>query len=82
VSTYLAHFIIQTHFRTILSIGWKWALPLVPYGETFRRHRRYLQQYFAKHRLPDYYFIQRKEAHHMLNDILDDPKNFKSHIER
>ncbi|KAF8970728.1 cytochrome P450 [Flammula alnicola] len=63
-------------------IGWNWALPLVPYGETFRRHRKYLQQYFANNRLPDYYRIQRKEAHRMINDILDDPDNYKSHIER
>jgi len=63
-------------------IGWKWALPLVPYGDTFRRHRRYLQQYFARNRLPDYYHIQRKEAHRLLNDLLIDPDNFKSHIER
>ncbi|KAF8509044.1 cytochrome P450 [Gautieria morchelliformis] len=63
-------------------IGWKWALPLVPYGETFRRHRKYLQQYFAKPKLPDYYRIQQKEAHRLLNDLLDDPDNYKLHIER
>lgn len=63
-------------------IGWKWALPLVPYGETFKRHRKYLQQYFSKPRLPNYYYIQKEEAHHMLNDILEDPENYRSHIER
>ncbi|EJD00109.1 cytochrome P450 [Fomitiporia mediterranea MF3/22] len=63
-------------------IGWNWALPLVTYGETFRRHRRYLQRYFAKPLLPDYYHIQLKEARRMINDILEDPDNYKRHIER
>ncbi|PAV19443.1 cytochrome P450 [Pyrrhoderma noxium] len=63
-------------------IGWNWALPLVPYGETFRRHRKYLNQYFAKPRLPDYHPSQLKEAHRLLRDLLDDPENYKSHIER
>ncbi|KDR69688.1 hypothetical protein GALMADRAFT_215050 [Galerina marginata CBS 339.88] len=63
-------------------IGWNWALPLVPYGETFKRHRKYLQQYFSKPSLPKYYSIQRKEAHRLLNDLLEDPDNYRSHIER
>jgi hypothetical protein len=63
-------------------IGWKWALPLVPYGETFKRHRKYLQQYFSKPRLPKYYSIQKEEAHRLLNNILEDPENYRSHIQR
>ncbi|KNZ80841.1 O-methylsterigmatocystin oxidoreductase [Termitomyces sp. J132] len=63
-------------------IGWNWALPLVPYGEKFRRHRKYLAQYFAKQCLPDHYHIQLKEARHLVNDLLDDPNGFKHHIER
>ncbi|KAG6917174.1 hypothetical protein DXG01_003610 [Tephrocybe rancida] len=63
-------------------IGWNWALPLVPYGEKFRRHRRYLGQYFAKQCLPNYYHIQLKEARRLMNDFLDDPDNFRQHIER
>ncbi|KAJ3563355.1 hypothetical protein NP233_g8990 [Leucocoprinus birnbaumii] len=63
-------------------IGWNWALPLVPYGEKFRRHRKYLSQYFAKQCLPNYYPIQLKEARRLLNDLLDDPDNYRQHIER
>ncbi|KAG6907101.1 hypothetical protein DXG01_010514 [Tephrocybe rancida] len=63
-------------------IGWNWALPLVPYGEKFRRHRKYLSQYFAKQCLPNYYDIQTKEARRLINDLLEDPDNFRQHIER
>ncbi|KAJ3871547.1 cytochrome P450 [Lentinula edodes] len=63
-------------------IGWSWALPLVPYGETFKRHRRYLQQYFSKQCLPTYYPIQLREARRLLKSLLDDPEHYKLHIER
>lgn len=63
-------------------IGWKWALPLVPYGETFKRHRKYVQQYFAKPNLSKYLHIQKDEAYHLLNDLLEDPENYRSHIKR
>ncbi|KAI0757953.1 cytochrome P450 [Fomes fomentarius] len=63
-------------------IGWNWALPIVPYGDKFKRHRKYLQEYLKKPRLPNYYPIQLKEVHRLLNDLLDDPVNYKAHIKR
>ncbi|OSX64655.1 hypothetical protein POSPLADRAFT_1053458 [Postia placenta MAD-698-R-SB12] len=63
-------------------IGWKWALPIMDYGEKWKRHRKYLQQFFHKQNIPKYYNIELKEAHHLFNDFLDDPDNFTAHIKR
>nr|BAK09423.1 cytochrome P450 [Postia placenta] len=63
-------------------IGWKWALPIMDYGEKWKRHRKYLQQFFHKQNIPKYYNIELKEVHHLLNDFLDDPENFTAHIKR
>ena len=52
------------------------------YGDKFKRHRRYLQQFFHKQRLPEHYGLQVKEAQRLLNDFLDDPDNFSAHIKR
>ena len=68
--------------KHVLSIGWDWALPLIPYGEKFKRHRKYLQDYFKKSSLPNYYHIQLNEVHKMLNDILDDPTDYADHVKR
>jgi len=63
-------------------IGWNWALPIVPYGEKFKRHRRYIQNYLHKQRLPELYDMQLKEVHRLLNDLLDDPDNYLVHFKR
>lgn len=52
------------------------------YGEKWKRHRKYLQQFFHKQNIPKYYNIELKEVHHLLNDFLDDPENFTAHIKR
>ena len=54
----------------------------MPYGDKFKRHRKYLQEYLKKPRLPNYYHIQLNEVHKMLSDVLDDPENYKGHIMR
>ncbi|KAF8170735.1 cytochrome P450 [Mycena galopus ATCC 62051] len=63
-------------------IGWKFGLPSMDYGEKSKRHRKYLQSYFHKQRLPNYYHIQLKEVHRLLNDLVDDPENHRTHIKR
>ena len=52
------------------------------YGEKSKRQRKYMQSYFQKGRLPDYYPVQVREAHHLLNDLLDDPEEYRIHIRR
>ncbi|TCD70033.1 hypothetical protein EIP91_005285 [Steccherinum ochraceum] len=63
-------------------IGWSWTLPLLTYNETFKRHRKYVQNYFAKPRVHLFYRFQRREVHRMLNDVLDSPKNYREHLGR
>ena len=52
------------------------------YSEKSKRQRKYLQHYFQKQRLPTYYSLQLNEAHHLLNDLLDDPEDYRAHIKR
>ncbi|KAJ7110785.1 cytochrome P450 [Mycena crocata] len=63
-------------------IGWKFSLTSMDYGEKSKRQRRYLQLYFQKHRMPDYYPIQLKEVHRLLNDLVDEPEAYRNHIKR
>ena len=63
-------------------MGWNWALFLLPYGEKFKRYRKYLTGYLKKPLMPKYYPTQLKEVHKMLNDVLDDPANYKYHFKR
>ena len=74
--------LVASDLTLCYSIGWDWALPIVPYGDKFKRHRKYLQEYLKKPRLPNYYPIQLHEVHKMLNDVLDDPENYKAYIKR
>ncbi|KAI0088547.1 cytochrome P450 [Irpex rosettiformis] len=63
-------------------IGWKFSLTSMDYSEKSKRQRKYMASYFAKARLPDYYPVQVREAHQMLNEILDDPNDYRNAIRR
>lgn len=52
------------------------------YSDKSKRQRKYLQSYFQKSKLPDYYSIQLQEVHRLLNDLLDSPQDYHSHIRR
>lgn len=52
------------------------------YGEKYKRQRKYLQYYFHKSRLSEFYHIQTKETHRLLRDLLEDPVNYRKHIQR
>ncbi len=52
------------------------------YSEKSKKQRKYLQSYFQKGRLQDYYGIQIKEVHQLLNDFLDSPQAYRGHIRR
>ncbi|PPQ98487.1 hypothetical protein CVT26_013888 [Gymnopilus dilepis] len=63
-------------------IGWNFSLTSMDYSEKSKRQRKYLQSYFSRQLLPNYYQIQVREAHRMLSDILQDPENYRDHIKR
>lgn len=52
------------------------------YGEKYKRHRKYLQQFFHKQNLPKYYNVELKEVHRLLNDLLDDSEHYAAHMKR
>jgi len=52
------------------------------YSEKSKRQRKYMQSYLSKQLLPNYYPIQLKEVHKMLQDILQDPSEYRKHIKR
>ncbi|KAI0731821.1 cytochrome P450 [Fomitopsis betulina] len=63
-------------------IGWNWSLPSMDYCEKFKRHRRYLQQYFSKSNLHKYYDLETKEVHKLLRNLLAGSNDVEGQIKR
>ncbi|KZT64789.1 cytochrome P450 [Daedalea quercina L-15889] len=63
-------------------IGWNWSLPSMDYGEKFKRHRRYLQQYFSKQNLPRFYEVETQEVHKLLRETLTRSDDMIDHVKR
>ena len=55
----------------------------MPYGERFRKHRKWLQDAFvSKAALASYLPIQRRETYTLLAGLCDSPKLFMDHVKR
>ena len=52
------------------------------YGEKFKRHRRYLQQYFSKANLHKYYDLETREVHRLLRNLLAGSNDIEGQIKR
>lgn len=52
------------------------------YCEKFKRHRRYLQQYFSKSNLHKYYDLETKEVHKLLRNLLAGSNDVEGQIKR
>lgn len=52
------------------------------YGEKFKRHRRYLQQYFSKANLHKYYDLETREVHRLLRNLLAGSNDVEGQIKR
>ncbi|KIJ64542.1 hypothetical protein HYDPIDRAFT_132510 [Hydnomerulius pinastri MD-312] len=63
-------------------IGWKFSLTSMDYSEKSKRQRRYMQSYLQKSRLAECYPMQLKEAHILLDELLNDPSDWKKHLQR
>ncbi|GJJ06879.1 hypothetical protein Clacol_001075 [Clathrus columnatus] len=59
--------------------GFNWTVPLMRYGETWRRHRRLIHKNFSGQSLEKYQFIQEKHARNLVQRLLHSPKNFVEH---
>nr|ANC28042.1 cytochrome P450 [Polyporus umbellatus] len=64
-------------------MGWDSVLNNLPYGERFRKHRKWLQDALAsKPVLTSYQPIQRRETYTLLSGLCDSPELFMDHIKR
>ena len=63
-------------------MGWDWALPLMRYGEKWRRNRRYFHQSFRKDASQQYEPLQLIKVRGLLNALLtslgDPGEHFKT----
>ncbi|KAH9856113.1 cytochrome P450 [Lenzites betulinus] len=64
-------------------MGWDSVLNNLPYGERFRKHRKWLQDAFAsKGVVATYRPIQRRETYTLLSGLCEQPELFMEHIKR
>ena len=61
-------------------MGWDFAMPLMPYGLWWKKHRRSFQQYFHANEVHKYQPIQKREIHAFLRRLLVTPEDFFHHI--
>ncbi|CDO69938.1 hypothetical protein BN946_scf184836.g12 [Trametes cinnabarina] len=64
-------------------MGWDNVITHMPYGERFRKHRRWMQEGLqSKNALFGYRSVQRRETYTLLAGLLESPADFASHIHR
>ena len=67
-------------FTTVLRVGQEGNLGLIPYGDWWRRHRRALWQHFTTTAVGQHQETQRQFARLFARKLLDDPREFRTHI--
>ncbi|TFK53779.1 cytochrome P450 [Heliocybe sulcata] len=60
--------------------GWDWNLGLLPYGDRWRVRRREIHQQFRAEKVDDYAPVVMKHAHQLLDNLLNTPANYQSHL--
>ena len=66
--------------KVCFRMGWDFNFGLLPYGVSWRRHRRSFHQHFNINAVSKYLPIQRREVHTFLRRLLDTPDDFLHHI--
>ena len=61
-------------------MGFDWALSLMPYGTSWRQHRKVFHQYFYPNAAAEYIPKQLSEARKTLLRIVERPEEFRDHI--
>ncbi|KAI0662177.1 CyP450 monooxygenase [Cubamyces menziesii] len=61
-------------------IGWEWDFGFMPYGQTWRRHRRLFWQHFHPGVVSKYHTIQREASCRFLQKLLASPARLEDHI--
>ena len=62
------------------SMGAEFVFPLLPYGVSWRKHRKTFHEYFQMNRVSQYLPTQEREVHVFLRRLLVTPDNFLHHI--
>ena len=70
--------LFPSNITSSLRAGWKWSLPLMPYGDAWREGRRMFTQYFHPGNAGVYRTTQVEFLYKMLPRLLKDPDNFSS----
>ncbi|KAF9481679.1 cytochrome P450 [Pholiota conissans] len=63
-------------------MDWDWDFAHMAYTDRWRRHRRMFHQYFQPRNLASYYPIQKKMTIKLLDQLVQSPENFASHIQQ
>ncbi|EJD46840.1 cytochrome P450 [Auricularia subglabra TFB-10046 SS5] len=63
-------------------MGWAWNTGLMPYGQTWRTHRRVLHGFFHEGAAKNYEDIQTRNNLVLLSSLLASPDAFRHHIRR
>lgn len=64
-------------------VGWKNALPFLPYGERFRNYRKYFHQLMGN--VPSaslFYPVEELETHRFLKRVAENPDDLAAHIRK
>ena len=61
-------------------MGFTWAFSLMPYGSSWRRHRKVFHQYFYPNAVANYVPKQLVEARNTLLRLDERPADFMDHI--
>ncbi|KAF9444950.1 cytochrome P450 [Macrolepiota fuliginosa MF-IS2] len=63
-------------------MGWKHATTHLRYGHRFRKHRRWINNVFNAHAIPQFRPLQTKETLVLLTGMIQEPENFVKHFKR
>ncbi|THH08835.1 hypothetical protein EW145_g2441 [Phellinidium pouzarii] len=63
-------------------MGWEFTLPVLRYGNRFRKHRRMMQQHLGHQAVTSFRPMQEDQVRKFLGHLLAKPDNFISHIHR
>jgi hypothetical protein len=62
-------------------VGWKNAVVLLPYGDRFRRHRRFFHRLMGSHStMKQFLPIEELETRRFLRRVLAKPENLSAHV--
>ena len=64
------------------SMGWNFSLPNIPYGAQFRKHRRWMMEYFNEKAILRLQPLQRTETNTLLLGLIETPEEFVGHMRR